>query len=27
MVPDDVHVQHIDPVLHLQRMMYYLDGD
>jgi len=27
MVPDHVHVQHIDPVLHLQRMMYYLDGD
>ena len=25
MVPDYVHVQHIDPVLHLQRMMYYLD--
>lgn len=27
MVPGDVHVQHIDPVLHLQRMMYYLDED
>jgi len=27
MVPDHVHVQHIDPVLHLQRMMYYLDED
>ena len=27
MVPDIVHVQHIDPVLHLQRMMYYLDED
>ena len=27
MVPDHVHVQHIDPVLHLQRMMYYLDAD
>jgi redox-sensing transcriptional repressor len=26
-VPDDVHVQYIDPVLHLQRMTYYLaDG-
>jgi len=24
--PETVHVQHIDPVLHLQRMMYYL-GD
>jgi len=23
-VPDDVHVQHIDPVVHLQRMTYYL---
>lgn len=22
--PESVHVQHIDPVLHLQRMMYYL---
>jgi redox-sensing transcriptional repressor len=25
-LPERVHVQHIDPVLHLQRMMYYL-GD
>ena len=24
MVPDDVRVQYIDPVLHLQRMTYYL---
>ena len=24
-VPDDVHVQHIDPVVHMQRMTYYLD--
>jgi redox-sensing transcriptional repressor len=24
-VPVDVHVQHIDPVIHLQRMTYYLD--
>jgi redox-sensing transcriptional repressor len=24
-LPESVHVQHIDPVLHLQRMMYYLD--
>lgn len=24
MLPETVHVQHIDPVLHLQRMMYYL---
>lgn len=24
-VPDDVRVQHIDPVVHLQRMTYYLD--
>jgi redox-sensing transcriptional repressor len=24
MAPDHVRVQHIDPVLHLQRMMYYL---
>jgi redox-sensing transcriptional repressor len=24
-VPSDVHVQHIDPVVHLQRMTYYLD--
>ena len=23
-VPSDVHVQHIDPVVHLQRMTYYL---
>ena len=23
-LPDSVHVQHIDPVLHMQRMMYYL---
>jgi redox-sensing transcriptional repressor len=23
-VPEDVHVQYIDPVLHLQRMTYYL---
>ena len=23
-VPDDVHVQHIDPVVHLQHMTYYL---
>ncbi len=23
--PDDVHVQYIDPVTHLQRMTYYLD--
>jgi len=27
MLPESVHVQHIDPVLHLQRMMYYLGGD
>ena len=27
MVPDHVHVQQIDPVLHLQRMMYYLEDD
>jgi redox-sensing transcriptional repressor len=27
MLPDDVHAQHIDPVLHLQRMMYYLGED
>ena len=26
LLPGHVHVQHIDPVLHLQRMMYYL-GD
>ncbi len=24
-VPDHVHVQYIDPVIHLQRMAYYLD--
>jgi redox-sensing transcriptional repressor len=24
-VPDEVHVQHIDPVTHLQRMTYYLE--
>ncbi len=24
-VPEDVHVQYIDPVVHLQRMTYYLD--
>jgi redox-sensing transcriptional repressor len=24
-VPDDVHVQYIDPATHLQRMTYYLD--
>jgi redox-sensing transcriptional repressor len=24
-LPERIHVQHIDPVLHLQRMMYYLD--
>ena len=23
-LPDSVHMQHIDPVLHMQRMMYYL---
>ena len=23
-VPDDIHVQYIDPVTHLQRMTYYL---
>ena len=23
-VPEDVHVQYIDPVTHLQRMTYYL---
>lgn len=27
MLPDTVHVQHIDPVLHMQRMMYYLGED
>jgi redox-sensing transcriptional repressor len=26
-VPEDVHVQYIDPVLHLQRMTYYLPSD
>jgi redox-sensing transcriptional repressor len=26
-LPDHVHVEHIDPVLQLQRMMYYLDED
>lgn len=26
-VPEDVHVQYIDPVLHLQRMTYYLPED
>ena len=25
-VPDGVHVQHIDPATHLQRMTFYLDG-
>jgi redox-sensing transcriptional repressor len=25
-LPEDVHVQHIDPVLYLQQMMYYLDN-
>ena len=24
-VPEEVHVQYIDPVVHLQRMTYYLD--
>ncbi len=24
-VPDGIHVQYIDPVLHLQRMTYYLE--
>lgn len=24
-VPEDIHVQHIDPVVHMQRMTYYLD--
>ena len=24
-VPDGIHVQHIDPVVHMQRMTYYLD--
>ncbi len=27
MLPEHVHVQYIDPVLHLQRMMYYLGED
>jgi len=27
MLPETVHVQHIDPVLHMQRMMYYLGED
>lgn len=27
MLPNSVHVQHIDPVLHMQRMMYYLGED
>ena len=27
MVPEHVHVQHIDPVLHLQRLMYYLEAN
>ena len=27
MLPGTVHVQHIDPVLHMQRMMYYLGED
>lgn len=26
-LPDEVQVQHIDPVLHLQQMMYYLDDN
>ena len=26
-VPKEIQVQYIDPVLHMQRMMYYLDGD
>lgn len=25
-LPESVHVQSIDPVLHMQQMMYYLDG-
>jgi redox-sensing transcriptional repressor len=25
--PSDVHVQYIDPVIHLQRMTFYLEGD
>jgi redox-sensing transcriptional repressor len=24
-VPDGIHVQYIDPVIHLQRMTYYLE--
>ena len=24
-VPENIHVQHIDPVVHMQRMTYYLD--
>jgi redox-sensing transcriptional repressor len=24
-VPADVHVQYIDPAIHLQRMTYYID--
>lgn len=24
-VPEDVHVQYVDPIIHLQRMTYYLD--
>lgn len=24
MLPESIHVQHIDPVLHIQRLMYYL---
>lgn len=27
MLPDNVHIQNIDPVLHLQRMLYYLAED
>jgi redox-sensing transcriptional repressor len=23
-LPESIHVQHIDPVLHIQRLMYYL---
>lgn len=26
-LPEDVHIQHIDPVLQLQKMMYYLGDD
>jgi redox-sensing transcriptional repressor len=25
LAPSEVHVQYIDPVVHLQRMTYYLD--